>query len=295
MGRVKQIVAALAAVMVASAGAGEEIDVSKSAAVDGLVEIVNPRGEVTVVGWDKAEVSVSGELDDLTEEFQFEVDDNSTTIEIEIPRRSANWGDGSDLMIHIPRASRVSFEGVSSDGNFRQIEGGLRARTASGDLEAEEIASQLNLTSVSGDVRAEECDGQARVSTVSGEIELRLMSDKVVVDSVSGDVEVELDEFTRLHATVVSGDLDIEGQLGPSGDIEMSSVSGDIDLVLRGELNARINVETGPGGDITNNLTDDAVETKFPAASNLDIRSGDGSSRINIRTVSGDINLGGAN
>lgn len=295
MDRVKQIAAALAAVMVASAGSGEEIDVSKSAAVDGLVEIVNPRGEVTVVGWDKAEVSVSGELDDLTEEFQFEVDDNSTTIEIEIPRRAANWGDGSDLMIHVPRASRVSFEGVSSDGNFRQIEGGLRARTASGDLEAEEIASQLNLTSVSGDVRAEECDGQARVSTVSGEIELRLKSDKVVVDSVSGDVEVELDEFTRLHATVVSGDLEIEGQLGPSGDIEMSSVSGDIDLVLRGELNARINVETGPGGDITNNLTDDAVKTKFPTASNLDIRSGDGSSRINIRTVSGDINLDGAN
>ena len=295
MGRVKQIAAALAAVMVASAGAGEQIDVSKSAAVDGLVEIVNPRGEVTVVGWDKAEVSVSGELDDLTEEFQFEVDDNRTTIEIEIPRRAANWGDGSDLMIHVPRASRVSFEGVSSDGNFRQIEGGLRARTASGDLEAEEIASQLNLTSVSGDVRAEECDGQARVSTVSGEIELRLKSDKVVVDSVSGDVEVELDEFTRLHATVVSGDLEIEGQLGPSGDIEMSSVSGDIDLVLRGELNARMNVETGPGGDITNNLTDDAVNTKFPAASNLDIQSGDGSSRINIRTVSGDINLGGAN
>ena len=295
MDRVKQIAVALAAVMVASAGSGEEIDVSKSAAVDGLVEIVNPRGEVTVVGWDKAEVSVSGELDDLTEEFQFEVDDNSTTIEIEIPRRAANWGDGSDLMIHVPRSSRVSFEGVSSDGNFRQIEGGLRARTASGDLEAEEIASQLNLTSVSGDVRAEECDGQARVSTVSGEIELRLKSDKVVVDSVSGDVEVELDEFTRLHATVVSGDLDIEGQLGPSGDIEMSSVSGDIDLVLRGELNARINVETGPGGDITNNLTDDAVKTKFPTASNLDIRSGDGSSRINIRTVSGDINLDGAN
>ena len=295
MDRVKQIAAALAAVMVASAGAGEQIDVSKSAAVDGLVEIVNPRGEVTVVGWDKAEVSVSGELDDLTEEFQFEVDDDSTMIEIEIPRRSANWGDGSDLMIHVPRSSRVSFEGVSSDGNFRQIEGGLRARTASGDLEAEEIASQLNLTSVSGDVRAEECDGQARVSTVSGEIELRLMSDKVVVDSVSGDVEVELDEFTRLHATVVSGDLEIEGQLGPSGDIEMSSVSGDIDLVLRGELNARINVETGPGGDITNNLTDDAVKTKFPTASNLDIRSGDGSSRINIRTVSGDINLDGAN
>ena len=67
------------------------------------------------------------------------------------------------------------------------------------------------------------------------------------------------------------------------------------DLVLRGELNARINVETGPGGDITNNLTDDAIETKFPATSNLDIRSGDSSGRINIRTVSGDINLDGAN
>jgi len=295
MDRVKQIAAVLTAVMAVNASAGEEIDETKAAAADGLVEIVNPRGEVTVVGWDKAEVSVSGELDDLTEEFQFEVDGSNTIIEIEIPRRSANWGDGSDLMIHVPRASRVSFEGVSSDGIFREIEGGLRARTASGDLEAEEIASQLNLTSVSGDVRAEECGGQARVSTVSGEIELRLMSDNVVVDSVSGDVEVELTEFTRLHATVVSGDLDVEGQLGPSGDIEMSSVSGDIDLVLKGEVNARINVETGPGGDISNNLTSDVVKTKFPTTSSLDTRSGDGSGRIRVRTVSGDINLEGAN
>lgn len=271
--------------------AGESVDQTKEAAPKGLVDIMNTRGEVQVSGWDRDEVSVTGELDELTEEFVFEVDGDRTTIEVKIPKRNANWGSGSDLEIRVPQASRVSFEGVSSDAEFENIKGGVRARAVSGDITANGIAEQVYIKTVSGDIEAYASAGNANVTSVSGEITLDLDSQRLNLDNVSGDIRARLKQFERLYINIVSGDVDVEGGLAESGDVEISSVSGDVDLELNAPVNARITVETGPGGDISNGLTDDQIKDKFPAMQSLDTIAGDGSGDINIRTVTGDISL----
>lgn len=291
MSKISSVVFIAAISVASSAGAGEKVDETRDATANGLVEIISPRGEVSVLGWDDDRVHVEGELDDLTEAFVFEVRGNVTRIEVEIPRRSAGWGDGSDLKIRVPKGSKVRFEGVSSDSSFDDIRGGLRVRTASGDIRAEHISTMINLTTVSGDIDISDASGNAKLSSVSGDIQGELTSKTVVLDTVSGDVEVKLGEVDRLHGSVVSGDFEIEGQLMGSGEIEISSVSGLIQLDLVSPINARISAETGPGGDIDNRLSDARVKTSFPAMSGLETTIGDGSSSIVVRTVSGDIRL----
>lgn len=271
--------------------AGEEVDKTLSAEKDGIVEIVNTRGTVEIEGWGESEVRVQGELDDLTDEFVFEVEGDRTLIEVKLPKRNVNWGDGSDLDIRVPENSRVSFEGVSTDTTIIAVAGGIKIRTVSGDITASEINNQINVKTVSGDIDVRDSSGQANVSSVSGEIELDIDSSRLMLDTVSGDVEANLETFERLMANAVSGDIDVEGHFSEDGEIEISSVSSEISLELTAPINATISAQTGPGGDITNLVSDDEVETKFPAMNRLKTTVGDGSGSINLRTVSGDIRI----
>lgn len=271
--------------------AGDRVDLEKPAPADAIVRIENIRGEVVVTGWDRHKVAVAGELDDLAEGLVFEVDGRHVRIEVKMPRKDVNWGDGSDLQIHVPQGSRVGFEGVSTDLEIENIHSGSQLRTVSGDIDATDMHGRLNINSVSGDIDLRRATGPASVSSTSGDMSLELTSQDVRVDTVSGDIEVELGLFEKLSVRSVSGEIEIEGQLMPNGSVDMSSVSGDVALELGEPVNADVNVRSGIGGDIRNGFNDQKPEDNFPGGQKLDMVVGDGAGRISIKTVTADIRL----
>lgn len=289
--RALTIVSGCCLVLLSHFANAEEVDKTLAASAKGLVEIVNTRGDITIEGWDSDEIRVTGELDALTEEFIFEVEGDRARIEVRLPKHNVNWGDGSDLVIRLPQGSRVAFDGVSTDVIIHKIGGGVRVRSVSGDVTISEIENQINVKTVSGDIDIVDSSGAANVSSVSGDIELEISSRQITLDTVSGDIEARLQAFEKLRASAVSGDIDVEGKLTDGGSIDISSVSSDVSLELDGPVNAKFNAQTGPGGDIVNDLNDDEVVTKFPAMKGLNTEFGNGAGEINLRTVSGDIRI----
>ena len=72
--------------------------------------------------------------------------------------------------------------------------------------------------------------------------------------------------------------------------MELESVSGDLTLVFRGEVSARISAETGPGGDIENGLSMDKPEKeRYVGSETLDIKVGNGGADIDASLISGTI------
>lgn len=290
--RRSNLVLALTSVIAASVVvAGELVDKELAAKEEGRVQIRNTRGEVKIIGWDKASVRVVGELDDLAEEFIFEVDDDVTSIRIRLPRRNINHGDGSDLEIFVPRSSRVTFRGVSTDVVLRDVDGGAVVRSVSGEIHAKNISKLVQINTVSGDVDIEKATGTVKVSTVSGTLNLNFDAKDISVHAVSGDMDLDLGDFDSLTASSVSGEVEIEGHLNDQGTIEMHTVSGDIDLRLSGPINAMLEVKTGPGGDISNDMSDTEPTRHFPASMQLDCKLGNGSGLISVHTVNGDVHL----
>lgn len=287
----KLLLPGAATVLALSALAGEDVDINKPVASDPVVTIDNLRGEVDIRGWDRDEVAVTGELDDLAEGLDFEVDGRNVLIKVRMPKRDVNWGDGSDLIVRLPVASRVSFEGVSSDVSIEGTRDGARLRTVSGDIEGRDVGGQLLVNSVSGDVDITGASGRASISTISGDIELSSVGRELQVDTVSGDVEIELADFDRLAGRSVSGSLEMSGRLLDAGRIQLGSVSGDIRLDLVTPVNAELEVEAGIGGSIYNDITDDKPRDVFPARQELVARAGNGSGRIRVETVSADVRL----
>ena len=272
--------------------AGEEVKETRNAVADGLVNIINVRGDVEVVGWDRDEIRIEGELDDRAEELLFEVKGNRARIEVVLPRGSNNWGDGSDLVISVPLMSRVDFEGVSTDLKVEDIKGGLRAKVVSGDVWVSGIANQIILNTVSGEIEVEDSEGERLAfSTVSGEIEADVRGDSISFDAVSGDIEARMGPFSDLTAQSISGDIDLDGELLGNGRIDVSSVSADIRLVLKDPVHADVRIETGPGGDIDNRISAAAPEKSMIGSRKLKTVLGNGSGMINMKTVSGDIRI----
>ena len=273
------------------ASAGEGVDKTLPAAANGYVKIVITRGEVDITGWDRDEVHIEGELDDLAEGLVFVMEGDRTRIEVKLPRRNVNWGGGSDLDIRVPMNSKIDFDGVSTDTTIGMVSGGVRVRTVSGDITASEIQNQVRINTVSGNIDVSASSGDTHISTVSGEIHLDMNSSRIVLNSVSGEIEAQFEEFTQLRANVVSGDIEVSGKLAGEGKIEIASVSGDISLELEGPVNAHLSAEVGPGGDIDNSVSDDEPVNKFPGRKKLEVQFGDGSGQINLRTVTGDIRI----
>jgi len=292
--------------------AGESVDETKDASADGFVTVNVTRGEVEFRGWDKNAVRVVGTLDEETEEFRFERDGEEVRIHVTDNNQGSGWwgnNDGSDLTIYLPEESSMTFAGVSTDVEVRDINGPmevgvvsgdlvfgagiprLTAQTVSGDIELRETDGRVRVTTVSGDVDSYRVKGDAEYSSVSGNILVEDGGPEMRIESVSGDIEVNNGTVSSLGGHSVSGDIDINIDPAEASNIEFDAVSGSIRVRLGGEVNARFDIETG-SGSIRNRLSDHKPRiSKYMSEETLKFSLGEGEGQVMITTRSGDISL----
>ena len=210
-----------------------------------------------------------------------------------MPDKNINWGDGSDLVIHLPRASSVRLQTISADIDITDITGEIVIRTVSGDVWGQQIGAATWIKTASGNITLADGSGSVRAVTVSGDVSLELEANEVAVDTMSGEVNLELGDFDSLVARSVNGELVIEGTLNPKGRIDAATVNGEIEQRLNDPVNANIEAHAGPGV-IENALTDDEPIRGSSKRIQLKAVVGDGSAVIRLVTVNGEIHLDGS-
>ena len=273
------------------AWAGQDIERSATVDPSGTVRIYNPRGEIEIHGWDKSEVYIEGELDDLAQELRFEVDGQITTIQVVMPTKNVNWGDGSNLQIYIPQTSGLQFDGVATDVEVDDVNGAIMIRTVSGDVDVSCQSVRTQIRTISGDVDVDDVTGKLTVVTTGGDLDLEVNATELFIDTMSGDADIQLGSFDKLIAASVEGSLKIEGELNPLGSIRVSTVNSNIDLKLLGTVDAKVHAMTIAKGKIRNDLTDDhpvRLESKQVV---LKAIAGNGSADIILSTVNGVIRI----
>lgn len=276
-----------------SATAGDKVDKILDMVGDGEVEIHNNRGNIVLEGWEKDQVSVKGELDDLTEKFVFVSEGNKTLIKVVLPDRNyhSKSGRGSNLKIFVPINVSVEFGGVATDLKFSKINGGVDISSVSGSIELNSIGKRAYINSVSGDIELKDIAGSLEVSTVSGDLDANVSAKKIAISGVSSNITVRTENIEFAKLSTVSGDTKLYGHLMKDGEVKLGNVSGDSHFYVKDELNARVDLETGPGGDVINQYSDEKPTSSFIGSEKLKFTAGNGSGLIRMSTVSGEIGL----
>lgn len=288
-----KIVTAILFLTSALVNAGDKIDRTIDASANGEVEIHNNRGDIIVKGWDKNQVSVKGELDDLTKKFVFVQNEHRTIVKVILPKNnySSKSGQGSDLRVFIPMNSNLIFNGIATDVEIENIQGGVDLNSVSGDLEVKNVNKRTYVNSVSGNIDLKDIDGSIEISTVSGDVKANVSARRIAISGVSSDLTVKTNGIQHAKISCVSGDAKLYGQLENDGEIKMNNVSGDSLFYVKGTLDARVVLETGPGGNIVNGYSKDKPSRSFIGSEKLKFTSEDGSGEVRMYTVSGKVGL----
>lgn len=277
------------AVLSVPAWADTRVDDRHAIAPGGRIELSNIAGKVTVRGWDRNDVQLTGTLSDgLT--LKPEKSANRVRWEVQYPRRGNNGG--ATLELHVPRAVEVQLGTVSADLDISGIDiKRLQANTVSGDVRATGRSTESALTTVSGDVLAQLQTTRMDARTVSGDIRAGGgVSGEIGATTVSGRVGVDAGRTQRLVVETVSGNIDLSTSgLAPGGRISAQSVSAPISLRLPRSVSAQLSVESFSG-----NIDSDAGKVERPRygpGSSLEARLGGGDGDISLESHSGGVRV----
>ncbi len=289
---VERAIALLAATLPLAAFAGTPINKLTVADPTGTVEISNTAGTVTVTGWDRNEVEVTGELGKGTERLDFTKADKITRIKVVLPNRSNNVED-TDLIVKVPAASLVSVNTVSADIGVQGVRGTQRLQSVSGEMRTEASGEDIECRTVSGDVNIAGSGrkGLVSITTVSGDATATRLAGEVNGSTVSGNLTLGVGETSRSRLRSTSGDLTLQGSLAADARLDIESISGDVRLDLVGKTGADFDVASF-SGDIRNCFGPQPVRTdEYAPGKEWRHQEGDGSARVRIKTLSGDVSV----
>jgi DUF4097 and DUF4098 domain-containing protein YvlB len=233
------------------------------------LELKLAAGEVELEAADTAETTVELEPlrdDDASrsavEEARVELRERGGGYEVVVEVRQPRFGFGSNVEVRVavrcPEGAAVEVATASADVEARGRFGEIDAKTASGDLRFDEVAS-LRARGASGDVAARAVGGDASVYTGSGAVEIDRVAGNGRFRSASGDIQVGEAEGSVTIQTA-SGDQELASVA--RGRVDLHTASGDIRIGIRpgsrlwvdarsasGDIDSELEVVDTPAGD----------------------------------------------
>lgn len=252
---------------------GSDVERQTAAEKAVAVSVCVQSGDVSVRGWDRAEVRAraadAGQLRLLTPNVQ-----PAPRVEVLVSERrddeleSGACGSVSMLEVSVPRGATVSIQS-QGDGHIEVADvAGVSVRTLNGDVDARRVSKTIDISCLSGDVSLSDSSGPARLSTVSGSVEARNVravaaGDGFEAKSTSGDVTLEGITHAQVRGTAVSGSVAYTGSLARGGDYDFRTISGDVTLELPADSSFSLHAKVVMSGDI---VTDFPVRTSAGAS-----------------------------
>ena len=254
----KRLTLFLAALFLAAPGlrASEPVDERRTLSERGVLQLEMISGSVEIIGWDKAEVAITGQLHDVSEQLEIDSDGDEISIEVSPPSGRFHNLPPEKLEIHVPRTVTIEIETVSAPINATGLEG------------------DVSLSSISGSIRLKGDLRRVEAATVSGTITLEDGG-----NLQSGEFET------------VSGTIKARANFQPRGSFEFETVSGMIELFVPAGVAADFEVETF-SGSIKNELGPEPRRTgSILPAQELNFSIGSGGARISIQSFSGRVRI----
>jgi DUF4097 and DUF4098 domain-containing protein YvlB len=277
-----------------AADTGTAINETRPAKADGTIWVHNLAGSVKIQGWDKNEVHVSGTLGAGSKRLDITNDDGGVDIRVVLPEHSDQDVDGSDLVIQVPKSSRITVGTVSADIEVTQVNGTANLKSVSGDVKLDSRDSDISASSVSGNVDITGSASNAHINAhgISNEVRVSSVDGDLQAESISGTVKVfGKNRLTRAQLNSTSGNVEFAAELTKGGSYTFNSTSGNVEVSFPKTPDARFDISTF-SGNIDNGFGPKPQRvSEYGPGEELHFTSGAGSAQVNARTLSGNIDL----
>jgi DUF4097 and DUF4098 domain-containing protein YvlB len=326
MTRHNRIAARIALLALVTALAGCSMGPSVSGSFDRLLDVSGPirldlssvAGDVSIVGSTDGKVHVHGDvrvsgfglgspqkrLDDIVASPPVELKGDTLRVGKETTRlRNVSI----TYAIEVPRDTAVNTASVSGSQSIRNVRGPVQAASVSGMVRGQDIGQEVKLSSTSGAIDAANCGDDVRAFSVSGNVTVVNAKGDVLAHSVSGSVEIK-NPGGRVEANSSSGSVEVRDANGdikahatagritvqgnPSGNSywDLKTVSGAVDIAVPSTASFHLSA-----GAVTGQIRAQVpIMIEEQGKHSLRAHMGDGGGRVEIHTVSGSIEVQGA-
>jgi DUF4097 and DUF4098 domain-containing protein YvlB len=272
------LLAVLLTMSAAHAGA-QESSVRAAAPREGTVSIRTHSGSVRVVGWDRAEVAVSG-------------DDRARISSSGGVTRVRPSAGHEGLEVRVPAGSRVEVSTQSGGIQVSGVSGAVDLQSTSGSFRISGSPRMVSVEGISGDTEMLGSTETLRVQTVSGGISVPRAQGFLELSTVSGDIRVVSQGVRRATLRTVSGWTEFSGVVPRNASLHFENTSGTAELRVPSGVSARFDLSSLGNGEIDNKLGPEPQRRdRHSPAESVRFTHGAGEAEITARTVSGTIRL----
>jgi DUF4097 and DUF4098 domain-containing protein YvlB len=326
MARYHKLAAPIALLIIVVALAGCQMGPSVSGSFDRSLDLSGPlrlelsnvAGDISIVGSADGKVHVHGDVRVSGFGFgspQKRLDDIVANPPVELKGDTLRVGKETTRLrnvaisysIEVPRDTAVNSASVSGSQSVRNLRGPVQAASVSGAVRGQDIGKDVRLSSTSGAVTAENCGDDVRATSVSGSVTVTNARGDVLAHSVSGNVQVtnpggrvvadtssgsvlvhDANGDVKAHAT--AGRVNVQGNPTGNSYWDLKTVSGSVDIAVPSSASFHLSA-----GAVTGQIRAQVpIMIEEQGKHSLRAHMGDGGGRVEIHTVSGAIEVSGA-
>ena len=257
------------------------------AAGEVVVELL--AGVVEVEGHDERSIVLDAELGAAVGSLDVLEDGQRVVVRAKVDdTRRTGEAAAVTLRMKIPKASRVRIQTLDASLRTAGLEGKLELETVAGEIRVTGATSrEVLVTTATGQVHLEAPSLRGRVRSASGAVRVSADVHDLGVVTATADVRVAASVVEEMELQTVSGEVELEGTVAPTGRLRVRSHTGDVRLRLPSDLSAQLRLESRRGR-VTNSLGSggDSVAAQDGG---VDLVLGRGGPSIDVESLDGDI------
>lgn len=230
----------------ADARSARTVEETRAVTLDGLVDVSTVAGSVTVHGWNRAEVKVTGTLEPDVVALDVVTAGSTTTVDVKGPepgRQERNLRLGAVLDIAVPAGSSVRVSSLGARIEVVDVGGVRELQSVGGSIVVKGGGGAVRAGTLGGDITIDCPTTRIEFSTASGEVVINGADGEITGRTMNGPVRIGGSRIVDADLSSLGGAISIDADIAENGRLRaVTELDGRIELVVPAQIEGRFSL-----------------------------------------------------